>query len=164
METTQTTQTQTQTHTRKAKSPRTPLPKTSKHLNNHLEWSQHPTIKNVKHVHQHYARDAFFKDPLVEIYTAAEIQKYYEHTLSRLTDVHFVFENVIEEGRQAFVTWVMTARFLSREFSVQGTSHLKFDSNGLCEYHRDYFDLSEEVYEQIPVLGYLFRGLKRVLN
>lgn len=159
METTQTTQ------TRKAKAaPRIPLPKTSKHLNNHLEWSQHPTTRNIKHVSQHYARDAFFKDPFAEIYTAAEIQKYYEHTLSKLTDVHFSFENILEEGRQAFVTWRMTARFLSREFSVQGSSHLKFDSSGLCEYHRDYFDLSEEVYEQLPVLGYLFRGLKRVLN
>lgn len=156
------------THTnqqRKAKATnRIPLPKTSRHLNNLLEWYANPTTRNMKHVHQHYARDAFFKDPFTEIYTAAEIQKYYEHTLSKLSDMHFVFENVLEDGKQAFVTWMMTARFMGREFSVQGSSHLKFDASGLCEYHRDYFDLSEEIYEQLPVIGYIFRGLKRVLN
>lgn len=161
METTQTPQTQTR-KTRSA--PKVPLPKTSRHLNNLLEWLAHPTTRNLKNVPHHYSRDAFFKDPFTEIYTAAEIQKYYEHTLSRLSNVHFVFENVMEEDKQAFVTWVMTARFMGREFTVQGTSHLKFDASGLCEYHRDYFDLSEEVYEQLPLLGYLFRGLKRVLN
>lgn len=159
METTQT------TRSRKTKTaPKIPLPKNSRHLTNLLEWYAHPTTRNIKHVPQHYSRDAFFKDPFTEIYTAAEIQKYYEHTLAKLSDLRFVFENIIEEGHQAFVTWTMTAVFMGREFSIQGTSHLKFDASGLCEYHRDYFDLSEEIYEQLPVLGYLFRGLKRVLN
>lgn len=141
-----------------------PLPKTSRHLANHLEWLANPTARNIKNTHLHYSRDAFFKDPFTEVYTASEIQKYYEHTLTKLSNMHFVYENILEEGRQAFVTWIMTARFMGREFSVQGTTHLKFDVSGLCEYHRDYFDLSEEIYEQLPLLGYLFRGLKRVLN
>lgn len=141
-----------------------PLPKTTKHLNHLLEWYGRLNARDLRNIHEHYSRDAFFKDPFVEVYTADEIKNYYERTLNRLTDVHFVFENIIEEDRQAFVTWVMTARFLGREFSVQGTSHLKFDSSGLCEYHRDYFDLSEEIYEHLPVIGYIFRGIKRALN
>jgi steroid Delta-isomerase len=159
METTQT------THHRKVRIPnRVPLPKISRDLNNLLEWLAHPTTRNVKNVPQHYTRDAFFKDPFTEIYTSAEIQRYYEHTLAKLSDMRFAFENISEDGHQAFVTWVMTARFMGREFMIEGASHFKFDSSGLCEYHRDYFDLSEEIYEQLPLLGYVFRGLKRVLN
>jgi len=156
--------TQTERPKKARSATKSPLPKLSKHLNQLLDWYTHPTTRNVKHVQQLYARDAFFKDPFTEIYTSAEIQKYYEQTLNKLSDVHFVFENILEEKQQAFVTWTMTGLFMGRGFTVQGTSHFKFAASGLCEYHRDYFDLSEEIYEQLPVLGYLFRGLKRVLN
>lgn len=157
--------TQEKRHPRKqARKTQPPLPKTSKHLRDLLEWSSQLSTKNVKHVSTYYSRDAFFKDPITEVYTADEIQKYFQRLLERIGGIHFVFDNVIEENNQAFVTWVMTAKFMGREFTVEGSSHLKFDSSGLCEYHRDYFDLSEEIYEQVPLFGALFKGLKRVLN
>ncbi|HEY8270997.1 MAG TPA: nuclear transport factor 2 family protein [Pseudobdellovibrionaceae bacterium] len=157
--------TQTRSRQRKIRNAeKVPLPRTSTHLNELLEWSAHPNPKSIKFVHRHYARDVFFKDPFRELYTTEDLQKYYQKTLERLNDVHFSFENVLEHGQQAFVTWVMTAHFMKREFSVHGTSHFKFNSSGLCEYHRDYFDLSEEIYEHLPVVGYVFKGLRRVLN
>lgn len=160
METTQTAQ-----QRRKKKIPQqVPLPKISKHLHNLLEWYAHPDTKNIKNVSTHYSRDAFYKDPFTEVYTAAEIQNYFEHTLNRINDVRFIFENIIEEKNQAFITWTMRARFFGREFQIKGTSHLKFDSSGLCEYHQKYFDLSGEVYEQLPVLGAVFRGFRHLLN
>jgi hypothetical protein len=140
------------------------IPKPTKHLANLLEWYGHLTERSVKHIHEFYSADAFFKDPLIEVYTTEEIQKHYLSVLDKISDVHFVFENILEQHNQAFVNWVMSARILGREFTVQGASHLKFAESGLCEYHRDYFDLSEEVYEQVPLLGLVFKGLKRVLN
>ncbi|WP_413288109.1 nuclear transport factor 2 family protein [Bdellovibrio sp. HCB337] len=136
----------------------------SKHLSNLLDWYSRVTAKSIKHLHQYYTKDAFFKDPLVEIYTTEEIEQYYLRVLNRISDIHFTFENIVEQGNQACVTWVMKARFMGREFSVEGSTHFKFTSNGLCEYHRDYFDVSGEIYEQVPVMGLLFRGIKRVLN
>lgn len=155
---------QSRRHARQVRKASPPLPKTSKHLRYLLEWYSQLSMKNVKHVPEYYSRDAFFKDPLTEVYTADEIQKYFQRLLDRVSGIHFVFDNVIEDNNQAFVTWVMTAKFMGREFSVEGSSHLKFSSSGLCEYHRDYFDLSEEIYEQVPLIGALFKGLKRVLN
>lgn len=140
------------------------LPKASKHLTSLLEWYSHLTERNIKHIHSHYAIDAFFKNPITEVYTTDEIQKYYLKLLDKIADVHFVFDNIVEKGNQAFVSWVMTAKVMGREFSVEGASHLRFTQNGLCEYHRDYVDVSEEVYEQVPVVGLVFRGIKRVLN
>lgn len=113
METTQATHQTARTRKNKTAN-KVPLPKTSRHLANYLEWLAHPTTRNIKNVPQHYSRDAFFKDPFTEVYTALEIQKYYDHTLAKLTDMHFVFENIIEEDRQAFVAWTMTARVMGR--------------------------------------------------
>lgn len=156
--------TQAPLHRKTRNSQKIPLPKVSSHLHNLLEWYSHPTRQNIKNLHLHYTRDLFFKDPFSEIYTADDLQKYYEHTFSKITHIRFLFENILEKDRQAFVTWTMTAHFMGREFQIRGSSHFKFDSFGLCEYHRDYFDLSEEIYEHLPLIGYVFRGLKRVLN
>ena len=83
----------------------------------------------------------------------------------KMSNVRFVFDNRAMEGSQAFVTWVMTATVLSQEIAVRGVSHLKFDpASGLCEYHRDYFDTSEEIYEQVPVVGNIIKGIKSLFN
>ncbi len=156
---------QVRSHQRKAKvNQKATLPRTSTHLNEFLQWNLNPSLKSIKNVHKHYARDLFFKDPFTELYTADELQKYYQRTLVKLKDMRFSFENVLEQEHQAFVTWIMTAQFMGRKFSVNGTSHFKFNSSGLCEFHRDYFDLSEELYERLPLLGYIFKGFKRILN
>lgn len=140
------------------------LPKVSRNLEKILRWYEHPNSRNLKDIHLYYTKDVFFKDPLTEVYSAEELEHYYAKMFERLKDVRFVIKNKFEESHQAFVTWVMTATTMGRGISIKGSTHLKFDGNGLCEYHRDYFDLAEEVYEQIPVLGFIFKGFKKLLT
>jgi hypothetical protein len=141
------------------------LPKVSKNLEHLLRWYEHPSSRSLKNLRDHYSKDVFFKDPLVELYTTEELEKYYSRMFEKFSDLRFTMENKFEEAHQAFVTWTMSAVIMGRGVNVRGASHFKFDpSSGLCDYHRAYFDLAEEVYEQIPLLGYVFKGLKRVLN
>ena len=44
---------------------------------------------------------------------------------------------------------------------IRGGSLLRFDAQGLVQEHRDYWDTAEELYEKLPVLGVLMRGLRR---
>ena len=45
--------------------------------------------------------------------------------------------------------------------TVRGCSHLVLDASGRIAMHRDYWDVAEEMYEKIPVLGALMRWLKK---
>ncbi|MEL7287824.1 MAG: nuclear transport factor 2 family protein, partial [Pseudomonadota bacterium] len=47
--------------------------------------------------------------------------------------------------------------------SVNGVSHLKF-RDGQVIYHRDYFDLGEMLYENLPLLGSVVRTIKQRLG
>ena len=47
---------------------------------------------------------------------------------------------------------------------VHGSSHLRFDEAGLVDYHRDYWDAAQELYEKIPGLASLMRWLRRQAN
>jgi 2-polyprenyl-6-methoxyphenol hydroxylase-like FAD-dependent oxidoreductase len=44
---------------------------------------------------------------------------------------------------------------------LHSAAHLHFNSAGLINYHRDYWDAAEELYEKLPLLGGLMRILKR---
>jgi hypothetical protein len=41
---------------------------------------------------------------------------------------------------------------------------LEFNAQGLVALHRDYWDAAEELYEQLPLLGTVLRGVKKRLR
>ena len=61
-------------------------------------------------------------------------------------------------GDEAMLSWRMHLqhKYLHRgqEFYLSGASHLRFrQGEELVCMHRDYFDVSELIYERIPTLG-----------
>jgi hypothetical protein len=46
-----------------------------------------------------------------------------------------------------------------REIQVEGISHLYIDC-GKVNYHRDYFDAGQMLYENLPLLGGIIRKIK----
>ena len=44
------------------------------------------------------------------------------------------------------------------QIDVAGISHIRFDDK--INYHRDYYDLGEMLYEHLPAYGWLTRKLK----
>ena len=110
-----------------------------------------------------YSANAFFKDPFNEVYGTAEIRRLFEHMFRQVDQPRFVVTNTVLQGDQAFLTWdflFRMKRFSTDEQCIRGASHLRFDSDGKCCLHRDYWDAAEELYEKLPVLGGLMRFLK----
>ncbi len=60
----------------------------------------------------------------------------------------------------------LRARGLKRGELVQldGVSHIRFNADNLVDYHRDYFDMGQFVYEHVPVLGWAVRRVKKRLE
>ena len=139
-------------------------PKASKHLSRLLQWYAQLNLQNLQSISQYYTEELFFKDPVVEVYSLEQLQKYYARMLRRMNHADILFENIVEESHQAFVSWVMSARGMNKDYTVHGTSHFKFNRMGLCDYHRDYFDLTEEIYERMPLVGRFFKGIKRIFH
>ena len=112
-----------------------------------------------------YTPHAYFKDPFNEVSTLADIRQIFSHMYATLEQPHFVVTGCIVEGAQCFLTWEFKFRFKSydrrTDQTVRGGSHLKFNAQGLVEFHRDYWDAAEELYEKLPVLGGLMRWLKQ---
>ena len=117
---------------------------------------------------QLYAEQAYFKDPFNEVRGLAQIERIFAHMYEALDQPHFVVTEQILQGRQCFLVWEFRFRFKRFDRSswqvVRGSSHLRLDEQGLVDYHRDYWDAAEELYEKLPAIGSLMRWLKRRAN
>lgn len=129
-----------------------------------VEFFEALTADSVRDMHTVYAGEAFFKDPFNEVRGIAAIRAIFLHMYTQVDAPRFVVTTSMANGDEAFITWnflFRMKRFSRAEQCIRGASHLKFDDAGLVNFHRDYWDAAEELYEKLPVLGALMRLLKR---
>jgi steroid delta-isomerase len=120
---------------------------------------------NVGQLARVYTDDAFFKDPFNEVRGSAEITRIFEHMFVQVDAPRFVVTTQLLQGNEAFLCWnflFRMKRFAREEQCIRGATHLRFAEDGRIDFHRDYWDAAEELYEKLPVLGSLMRALKRM--
>jgi steroid delta-isomerase len=112
-----------------------------------------------------YSADAFFKDPFNEVSGVPAIARIFAHMFDQVDGPRFVVRETLAQGDSALLVWDFEFAFrrpLPRgPQRVRGCSHLRFDAEGRVGYHRDYWDVAEELYTKLPVLGAVMRLLRR---
>lgn len=114
-----------------------------------------------------YTEDASFKDPFNEVRGVVAIEQVFRHMFVALEGPRFVIREAVVQADQCFLTWdfmFRMRRFSNEEQVIHGASHLRFAPDGRIAMHRDYWDVAEELYEKLPLLGGLMRWLKRRAN
>lgn len=114
---------------------------------------------------QIYTDDVFFKDPFNEVRGLAAVTHIFSHMFEQVDHPRFVVTDRLLQGDQAFLTWdflFRMKRFSSEEQCIRGATHLRFTADGRANFHRDYWDAAEELYEKLPLLGTIMRGLKQL--
>lgn len=112
-----------------------------------------------------YTEDVYFKDPFNEVQGLADVTRIFAHMFQQVDAPRFVVTSSVLQGDQAFLTWdflFRMKRFSTEVQCIRGATHLKFAADGRANFHRDYWDAAEELYEKLPLLGSLMRGLKRL--
>lgn len=115
-----------------------------------------------------YSADAWFKDPFNEVRGIAAIQHIFTHMFGQVAAPLFIVTEKVVDANGAMLVWEFFFRMkLWREGETQvirGVSHLKFDAEGKVCYHRDYWDAAEELYEKLPLIGSIFRFLRKAIT
>jgi steroid Delta-isomerase len=133
-----------------------------------VDFFEHLTPERVQQLGDIYSPNVWFKDPFNEVRGLPEVQRIFGHMFVVLEQPRFVVTDSIVGDGQCFLTW--NFEFHLKRFdratlqTIRGASHLKFTADGLIDFHRDYWDAAEELYEKLPVLGTLMRWLKRRAN
>jgi len=133
-------------------------------LDNFIRIFETLSPERVGQLSELYSDDAYFKDPFNEIHGHTAITGIFEHMFKQVDKPRFVVTNRIVRDEQAFIVWDFTFQTKGSRTAgqcIHGSSYLCFDPDGRVNYHRDYWDAAEELYEKVPLLGSLMRFLKR---
>lgn len=112
-----------------------------------------------------YTADVDFSDPAKHIVGIGPLKHYMQDLYAGVESCRFDFQEQVVGPGSAFTCWSMTLvhRKLrpGQPVTVRGASYLEFRDK--IHLHRDYFDLGALIYERIPLLGGVVRGIKNRL-
>lgn len=124
---------------------------------------------NPELLHQVYADDIVFIDPITTHHGIQPVKSYFSKLISQAQSCEFAIDNIIPCDANAqdidyVATWTMTLKVPQRSTAItlDGITQLRINNDRIT-YHRDYYDLGEMVYEHLPVLGWFTRKIKKRL-
>lgn len=132
-------------------------------LNQVVRFFETLTAESAQQLEQVYSPDAYFKDPFNEVRGLTAITGIFSHMFTQVINPRFVVTTQIVQGDNAFITWdflFCMKRFSTAEQCIHGATHLRFTTDGHVNFHRDYWDTAEELYEKLPMLGSFMRLLR----
>ncbi len=126
-----------------------------------------------------YSNDVVFIDPIATHSGIMSVNAYFTKLLGNAKNCDFVIQSIDKISSQdkeesnatailAYsVTWKMTYATSGinkgKPIHVDGITQLKIKNNKII-FHRDYYDLGQMVYENIPLLGRIIKRIKRTLG
>lgn len=131
-------------------------------VDNFIELYQALNKNNLHLLGQVYGDDIIFTDPMHQISGLESLTQYFAKLYENVQHIQFEIKEVQQSDSQASLFWQMQYRHPKLNkgllIRVDGMSQLKF--NDKIYFHRDYFDLGQMLYEQVPCVGGLIRLLK----
>jgi steroid delta-isomerase len=121
------------------------------------DWYKNLKSEDLDKLSLYYAEDVFFKDPFNEVIGRDKVKNVFAHMFKTLSNPHFIFIDVIEDDVSAFLTWDFIFQIKNKEYKIHGSSHLKYDDHNKINYHRDYWDVGEELIMKVPLLRNLYQ-------
>lgn len=108
-----------------------------------------------------YGPEATFRDPFNDVSGVASIRHIYAHMFEALEHPRFTVTEVVEQGDRLCVVWLFRFGWRGQIITFEGTTWFDLDAQGLIRRHRDFWDVSQGVYERLPLLGAVLRALRR---
>ena len=128
------------------------------------EWFETLTPASLQGSASVYAPNATFRDPFNDLRGVTSVRQVYQHMFETLVEPRFVITSKLIESANAFMTWRFLFTLRGKAYVIEGGTHFVLDEQGLIATHRDYWDAAQELYEKIPVLGAVLRGLRRKIS
>ncbi|WP_338849097.1 nuclear transport factor 2 family protein [Massilia sp. W12] len=125
------------------------------------QWYQELSPHSLGRLSALYAAEARFKDPFNDVKGLAAIEQIFRHMYASTERPHFVMLQAFGAGDQGFVRWEFYFHAKRRDWRIEGCTYFTFDAQGKVSLHRDYWDVAEEFWQKIPLIGGLVRWLRR---
>ena len=99
--------------------------------------------------------------PFNEFKGRDKLMKVFAHMFENLENPYFVILDTIGNSEGAFLTWDFYLKIKGRGHKIHGSSHLKYNKENRIVYHRDYWDVGEEILSKIPFIKFMYSYIQK---
>lgn len=107
------------------------------------------------------APDVHFKDPFNDVRGRDAVRSIFEHMFDTAEAPRFCIDGWMCRDDAASIRWRFQCEVQNLSIAFPGMSFVRFNERGEVMEHIDYWDPTEGIYEQVPLLGWLMRSLRR---
>jgi limonene-1,2-epoxide hydrolase len=122
---------------------------------------------NLHLLEQIYHKDVVFEDSAHRLEGWVQLSAYFDSLYTNVIKCDFDIRHHQQVEDSGFLTWTMQLQHPKlnggEAVNVNGVSHIRFSGDRVI-FHRDYFDLGEMLYENIPLLGFVIKNIKQRLG
>ncbi len=122
---------------------------------------------NLHLLEQIYHKDVVFEDSAHRLEGWEQLSAYFDSLYTNVIKCDFDIRHHQQVEDSGFLTWTMQLQHpklnVGEAVKVNGVSHIRFSGDRVI-FHRDYFDLGEMLYENIPLLGFVIKNIKQRLG
>jgi hypothetical protein len=122
------------------------------------------TPASLETLNEYFASDALFEDPFNAVQGVAAIQRIFAHMYEVCEHPEFTVLSSALSNDMAWLYWDFTFTYRSRLMKITGVSMVRFSEDGLVLMHTDYWDAASQLYEKLPLIGRLVKGLHRLFS
>lgn len=109
--------------------------------------------------------DMVFRDPFNQVQGIQRFVAVMRKMFEDIRDVRFTARRRAAAEDYAMFTWVLLYR--TREDGpdgrIEGATEVRFDADGRVLEHIDHWDAASQLYESLPVIGFVLRRIRRRL-
>lgn len=119
--------------------------------------------ENIDEIRSVYSHDVRFQDPFSSVTGLDELTEYFNGAYGNVISCQFNFGDPVINGTNVCIPWTMHLKHRrirnGRQIDVEGISQLTI-RDGEVQYHRDYFDVGQLLYENLPIIGKAIRWIR----
>ncbi len=110
-----------------------------------------------------YSEDISFTDPFSSAHGIDELTRYLTSAYANVISCSFDFGEPVVNGEDVCIPWVMHLKHKrirkGKNVEVDGISQLVIRKDRVVS-HRDYFDIGQLLYENLPLMGGVIRWIR----
>ena len=129
----------------------------------YAEFLEGLTADSVSKLSDHVTSDVHFVDPLNNVVGVDHMTRVFSDMFTEVGPVRFTVTEACGNTSSGMLAWQFQAELRGRAWTFEGTTVLRFASDGrVCE-HIDHWDAAGQLYERLPIIGWLLGVLRRRL-
>ena len=122
------------------------------------------TEADVARLGEVYTDDARFCDPFSDVRGLDRIRAIFAGMFEGMRDYALKVDEATADGDMAWIRWTMSGRVRQlgpSPWVVHGVSVIRFAGDGRVREHVDFWDAASQMYERIPVIGWILARIRR---